>query len=395
MSTPIVEMPTAGAEPVVKMGGDSPTSFDELEAVTTKGKEDGTTDSKPTKETKSQKDDEEAKSKKTTKEKDSEKEDKESGKKEIKAKDSEKVDTPQKEVKTYKGKRLDSELDLYGDTEVTIKVDGKPVTIKVDDLVSNYSGKTAWDRRFQELSSERKAFEAKSTAINKGLNQLKQKLVDEGDIDGAMDLLAKIYEQDPNALREKTLGKWMENRAKLESMSAEQREAHLARQEAENYKKQLEEFRSTQQRAELETKIKKELDDVKANLGIDDNGLKTTYEQMLEVGYKAEDITTQGIKEFYEARHHAGVVETVLKESGVEGDEFEKLYQEIVRDTFQRDKNGKLIFGEPEIRQIVETVLNKPLAKIAKKIEKHSQITKVGKEPKNPQNDPLFFDELD
>lgn len=66
------------------------------------------------------------------------------------------IDPEKVEVKMIKGLVGDQETQLQADTAIAVKVDGKEEQVTVQDLINNYSGKTAWDKRFTEIDRERK-----------------------------------------------------------------------------------------------------------------------------------------------------------------------------------------------------------------------------------------------
>lgn len=62
------------------------------------------------------------------------------------------------EAKRIKAKYADRAYEFEEDATVTVRVDGKDVEVPIKDLLSNYSGKIAWDKRFSELDRERKIY---------------------------------------------------------------------------------------------------------------------------------------------------------------------------------------------------------------------------------------------
>lgn len=58
--------------------------------------------------------------------------------------------------------------DLYNitsDASLPVKIDGKVENVSVQELVNNYSGKTAWDKKFTELGKEKKALDFEKSQV--------------------------------------------------------------------------------------------------------------------------------------------------------------------------------------------------------------------------------------
>lgn len=79
------------------------------------------------------------------------------------------VDEKSKEITAAKGaagslakllafKQGDKSVELAEDAVVEWKVDGKPQPVALKELLSNYSGKVAWEKRFNEVAEQRKSF---------------------------------------------------------------------------------------------------------------------------------------------------------------------------------------------------------------------------------------------
>lgn len=78
----------------------------------------------------------------------------------VKAKDGEAVKPADKVLKFKTGSGL---LDVAETAEVDWKVDGKVEKVKVRELLDNYAGKVSYDRKFQELATQRKGFQEEAT----------------------------------------------------------------------------------------------------------------------------------------------------------------------------------------------------------------------------------------
>lgn len=87
--------------------------------------------------------------------------------------EAQKPSTPAILPKVHKAKAGEKEIEIPEDAVFTVRVDGKDVQVKYGELAKEYSGKTAWDKRFKETKdleasvlAEKKAFETERSTLN-------------------------------------------------------------------------------------------------------------------------------------------------------------------------------------------------------------------------------------
>jgi hypothetical protein len=74
--------------------------------------------------------------------------------------------------KPYRVKLGDKDVDLPADTKLQVTVDGKPAEVSLSDLASEFAGKTNWGKKYQELDTERKTFQAERQDLQTGVDKL-------------------------------------------------------------------------------------------------------------------------------------------------------------------------------------------------------------------------------
>jgi len=91
----------------------------------------------------------------------------ESDKEESDKEEEEEVKEEKEEEEKPKSKlRMKMGNDLYNitsDATFKVKVDGQTLDVPVQELINNYSGKTAWDKKFTEIGKEKKSLEFERT----------------------------------------------------------------------------------------------------------------------------------------------------------------------------------------------------------------------------------------
>jgi hypothetical protein len=169
---------------------------------------------------------------------------------------------PAPPVKTLKFKSGDTLLDVPEAAMVTVKVDGKSVEVPITELMTNYSGKTAWDKRFSELTNERRSFAAERHKFSTA-QQRQQKLLEDfhksvgtGDTFGAISTLVSVAglegKLDPRKYVAELRTAIHEQAARMAQLSPEERAQIEAREEYEYTKKQLDELRAARDREQSE-----------------------------------------------------------------------------------------------------------------------------------------------
>lgn len=158
-------------QPIVKSGGESFTSFSELENVTNmkarqaelKASEEGSRHGK-----------EKSNEEKNIKEKVLDKKLKSEKSEETKEdkKQTEPNDKILPKMKTIRLKNGDEEVNLRHDTVIPVKVDGKIMEVPVEELVKNFSGTKAVDERFKQYSQEKYKFDQDKREIESFINDV-------------------------------------------------------------------------------------------------------------------------------------------------------------------------------------------------------------------------------
>ena len=95
-------------------------------------------------------------------EEDSEKEEEVEAKEEDKE-DKEEEDKPKAKLRMKMGNDL---YNVTSDATFKVKVDGQTLDVPVQELINNYSGKTAWDKKFTEIGKEKKSLEFEKNQIS-------------------------------------------------------------------------------------------------------------------------------------------------------------------------------------------------------------------------------------
>ena len=137
--------------------------------------------------------------------------------------------------KMIKAKFQDSEIDLDEEALVPVKINGKEEMVQVKDLMTNYSGKTAWDKKFSELDQTRKQTQGQQQKVQEITNMIQQ-VYEEQDPELRIMKIAKLAGIDEMQFRQKFYQdnvQWLE---KYYTMSDDERRAEDLAYEAKVHK---------------------------------------------------------------------------------------------------------------------------------------------------------------
>lgn len=187
--------------------------------------------------------------------------------------------TPAQVRKMIKAKYQDSEIDLDEESLVPVKINGKEEMVQVKDLMSNYSGKTAWDKKFSELDQIRKSSTAEQKKIQDITNMVKG-IYEEQDSELRIMKIAKLAGIDELQFRQKFYDdniQWLE---KYYTMSDDERRAEDLAYEAKVHKHRADTLERTMRDEQDMKSLKSQVDELKASHQVSDPEFVAKYDQM-------------------------------------------------------------------------------------------------------------------
>lgn len=368
--------------------GETALTFDELDDLTSKKsakkeekkaekEKDLTSDEKKGKEAKAEKDDEP-------------KEEKPKVEKETKE---------QKELrKTIKAKLKDAEMDIDEEALVPVKVNGQTEYWTMKDLLAQQSGKVAYDKKFQELDTERK----RNLEAQKKLQSVEQNIksiFEEKDETIRMFKIAQVAGVDPVEFRNKFFADNIKLLEKYYTMTDDERRADALEFEARIHKHRADtlerETKAQQSQKELIAKI----DQIRASHQISEQEFFDKFESFNEQ-VRSGKMDPQALDPEYIAqaiqvdRIWAPAAEKLdsLK-LGFSADQREKILIDVVQNAM------KLGIKPQDVGEIIDEVYGtgKAKRKIAEKKKEAEEFVSGKKDVPhtNPKaNTPIFFDEI-
>lgn len=361
-------------------------TFDDLDSIGEDSKK--SPEEKAEKPAKSEKDGEITEKKPASEKKPDEKQDKGQGaeKKEAKEGDKDKAATGEK-PKVLKFKNGDADLDVPANAKVTVKIEGKDEVFEVQDLINEFSGKTNWGRKFQELDTERKSFHAERDELNGSIDTLYKLAVTENKPLEAVQYLSDLLGGDGIKTVLDLQKQMLAQLAEEAKLTPEQLEAKQAKQRADLLQKKFDNQKQTDAKKTEQAEIAKRVEAVKTQHSIDDKRFSEVYKALKESGVKESDLTPELVGDVHQRWHRMDEVDEIAKELQIEDqNSVKKLYTEYLKD---------LSLTKAEIKAIAQQVFGSKKSSLKEKIDRNNggENKPAAKQTKQ-NNEALFFDDL-
>lgn len=241
------------------------------------------------------------------------KEDEESGK-----------DKEKKDVKNLRMKMGDELFNVASDATFKVKVDGKTEEVPLQELINNYSGKTAWDKKFTELGKEKKNFQFEYQTLNnqkKALtdhvtNALKPLKDPSGNPLDSLLYLVEMSGEDPYNAYRRIMESNLDELGKLLDMSEVERELYFHKKKDELYgnvsKKR--EARLTEERTF--NQVIQKVDQLRQSMNVSEDQFVDASEELEEIykeaGLDLNQITEEVVVDYASLKPHIDVVKELI-----------------------------------------------------------------------------------
>jgi len=311
------------------------------------------------------------------------KEDEESGK-----------DKEKKDVKNLRMKMGDELFNVASDATFKVKVDGKTEEVPLQELINNYSGKTAWDKKFTELGKEKKNFQFEYQTLNNQkkvltdhvTNALKPLKDPNGNPLDSLLYLVEMSGEDPYNAYRRIMETNLDELGKLLDMSETERELYFHKKKDELYgnvsKKR--EARLTEERAF--NQVIQKVDQLRQALNVSEDQFVDASEELEEIykeaGLDLNQITEEVVVDYASLKPHIEVVKELIApyEENISEGRYGDVVAELSR--YLRDKKINVSEAkelikrnyavEEEVKELNTKVYSKsskaPAKKVAEKV---------------------------
>lgn len=282
-------------------------------------------------------------------EKPAKKETKKSDKKADAKEDSEEEDENGEEEtsKDADGKNLESKKlkirmsdGLYGiesDAKVRVKIDGAYQEVPVQELINNYSGKTAWDKKFSEIGNEKKAFEQERVTVQRREAFLKE-TADEvvAHLDDpnknpfdALNFLVEKSGRDSYSVYKRAIEACLDETEKLMSMSDVERKAFFLEKKDEFRTKSEDARKAEATKAESFNQALRKVDSLRQAHGVSEEQFLQALDQLESEGQDTGKMSDEYVVDYASLKPHVNTVQDALEPYEDSMDDAK--YSEVVR----------------------------------------------------------------
>ena len=181
------------------------------------------------------------------------------------------------EIKMMIAKRGDKEYELAEDSVITVKIDGEDVDVPIAELRNNYSGKTAWDKKFTELGKEKQGFMEEKGLVERYISEFAE-LAQQGDKTKSLEYLAQLSGQDPLAFRRDLRNQMFEEFRKFKDMNESEVKAYELSEENDFLRRQQESLEQRSSAQQSQQELRSKVDDLRETYGVTQEALLQQYD---------------------------------------------------------------------------------------------------------------------
>lgn len=299
--------------------------------------------------------------------------------------------------RVIKAKSGESTVEVMSDAVFPVRI-GKDVSeVPLQELINNYSGKTAYETKFNDLHKERTEFTKSREQLNTMIAEVHTKALK--DPEAAFDFLASLTKQDPVKLKGEILRKQFEEMLPLYDMDPAARETYFKDRERDWRDKAHANREAAEKEREAQTAEQAKRDETTQQYGIDEDGWKkaealvSTYLKKVDPKFDGKVTTEQVVFADRQLMALEVIGQTVPHLES--HPKFDSIVGDIVQD---------LIRHPSMTREKLATLLtdvwaedkDKGLKNLARKAAKNAQIApETPRAPKRDSGVPVTFDDID
>jgi hypothetical protein len=281
-------------------------------------------------------------------------------KEEIKAEEKEKEedDKPKSKLRMKMGNDL---YNVTSDATFKVKVDGQNIDVPVQELINNYSGKTAWDKKFTEIGKEKKAIEFEKNQLLRQKSSLTEHLSNaisplKDPSKNPMESLLYLVEmsgEDPYNAYRRMMEANLDELGELLDMTETERELYFHKKKDELYSNVARKHQEKTQKEQTFNQVVQKVDSLRQAFNVSEDQFVDSAEELESIyqssGLDINDITEEAIVDYASLKPHIAVVKELV-EPYVDNISEEK-YGDVVAELSRYLRNGDA--DEKTIKQIL------------------------------------------
>ena len=346
--------------------------------------------------------------KKEEKEEESEEEDEEEEKSEEESEEEEekeekeekKEEKPKTDSKKLRMRMGDELFNVNSDATFKVKVDGELQDVNIQELINNYSGKTAWDKKFTELGKEKKSLEKEIqmfTAKQQKMESLVKEIISplEDSDKNPMDSLLYLVEmsgKDPYTAYRRMMEANLDELSNIMDMRETERELYFHKKKDELQSSVAKKRQAAQQKEQAFNQAVQKVDQLRQSFNVSEDDFVDASEELESIyanaGLDVNSITEEVIVDYASLRPHISKVKELV--APYEDNISDGKYGDVVANLSRYLRDGKA--DEAAIKEILKR--NYSVEEDVKEL--NSKVyQKSGKKPKSKVSDKAPSDKLE
>lgn len=185
--------------------------------------------------------------------------------------------------------------DIPESAKTKVKVANKGQMVSIADLKKDYSARTAWDKKFNDIEEREKSFNQKHSQYEKEKNYIisnikkaremaSESLKDGSDPMKGINYLLDFMKIDSYDFNKGLMNHMAEQVRALDDMTESEREAYWLRRENEYIKSQKENLATQSQSSDQQRAQTERIDALREQKGVSKEGFASAYQQLKEMG---------------------------------------------------------------------------------------------------------------
>lgn len=270
-----------------------------------------------------------------------------------------------KEDKESKKLRMRMGNDLFNvdaDASFKIKVDGEMTDVTTQELINNYAGKTAWDKKFTEIGKEKKTLESEKATLTKqkeSLNEHLRQALDpikdpnKNPIDSLL-YLVEMSGEDPYAAYRRIMEANLDELSTLMDMGETERELYFHKKKDELHGNVAKKRQEKVQKESAFNQAIQKVDTLRQTYNVTEDGFVDASEELegiyADSGLDVNSITDESIVDYASLKPHITKVKELI--APYEDNISEGKYGDVVAELSRYLRDGKA--NEATVKSILK-----------------------------------------
>ena len=310
--------------------------------------------------------------------------------------DEKEVEEVKEEIKKLFGKFGDKEVEIAANTMFKHTVDGKDEDVTLQDLLNNYSGKVGWDKKFQELSDDKKLYKEEITRhedevgkINGYINTFRDKMKN-GDSLGALEYFASFSGMKPYEFREALVQSMAPEIERLAGLNEDQYRSEQLAAENEYLQKQQESAQKQMEQEQANKDLLNEIASVREAHNIPEEEFRAAYEDLLEDPNFSKELSPDLVGQYVNECRAFSKSDELLSSISPKLSENEEVLESVQKMVLENPD-----FADEDYLEIIKGAYEETLKTASKSVSKKVEKAPAKQEPKERKREEyLSFDDL-